>query len=375
MKKNIIIIQCIALLLISMSMVLAQPDTYIDDVRQERWYDDLFSNFLFSTSSDIRTPGTIQEHYGGEYIGELPFRFYCSDSGSANRFQFAYFDSSGAQVSSGITDTYTLNQGCDAQTGYKAKVYDIRVPKLSSSVCGEVLQLRVRHQRLTNNQWVTDTYGSDSIGGFEKMIRVQYLCDVSPCDGLTGDRVGDTFCRDNDVAILEYSDIVKDGQCFQRTEIIQNCRGDYSCVDGSCEQTVTQITGYLLVNNQCSQTNYLSNQQKPSGFYSTYEECQSYLQTDDDIADDIEDDSGLIVCSQQINKVCGMDGLTYSNECFMESQGVELDYTGECQIPGDDDTEDNTEQNQTDDSGNNNDDEIIDPWYIQLWDWIVSLFR
>lgn len=36
------------------------------------------------------------------------------------------------------------------------------------------------------------------------------------------------------------------------------------------------------------------------------------------------------VCTQEYAPVCGKDGKTYSNKCFAEIKGVEIDYKGEC---------------------------------------------
>ena len=43
-----------------------------------------------------------------------------------------------------------------------------------------------------------------------------------------------------------------------------------------------------------------------------------------------EDKEEPTVCSMIWNPVCGKDGRTYSNKCFVEIAKVEVDYSGKC---------------------------------------------
>lgn len=37
-----------------------------------------------------------------------------------------------------------------------------------------------------------------------------------------------------------------------------------------------------------------------------------------------------IACIQIFDPVCGVDGITYSNSCFADVAGVEIDHEGQC---------------------------------------------
>jgi ovoinhibitor len=56
--------------------------------------------------------------------------------------------------------------------------------------------------------------------------------------------------------------------------------------------------------------------------------CTSDIERGLNNSDPLDDD--LIFCTEQYDPVCGVNGVTYGNDCFAEVAGVEIAYYGEC---------------------------------------------
>ena len=60
----------------------------------------------------------------------------------------------------------------------------------------------------------------------------------------------------------------------------------------------------------------------PSSFSDLVEDLVAQIQNND------------CICTEQWDPVCGVDGQTYSNECYADCENISVSYTGECCVDG-----------------------------------------
>lgn len=289
MKSKIIFFGLVILLFISSAFAI-NGDEMLDaelpmefEVTKATLWDNIVSWFDVGDFSTIKDMGAKVVRERGEYF-DARTRFKCESQGYGQRFTLGW-NVIGSNSLQTFGQVKTLeNQLCEPGIWYNLVIRNVEVPDFSDSMCGSYYNLKVRHERQTSygGSWVTDTDAvTSNIAGFEDIALVQIECAVDACEGLTGRTTGSNFCDGTNVVKYQYTDIVRDGECFKNFKVIQNC-GSVGCYDGSCNVATTKIYGYIFENNACFNTYYMSDESAPSGFYTSKITCETNIVYEED---------------------------------------------------------------------------------------------
>ena len=203
-------------------------EVIVDEVTTFDRFLEFFSVGKFTT---LKTMGSFIEREGGEYF-DLSFRMRCQAESNSHKFSVGFSGKDANYLDFTGSQTYTKNIACTPGTFYDVTLTNLKTPSYSGSDCGALKVVRVKHETSVLGNWIIDTDEYNDINGYEGVATLQVDCEADVCEGLTGKTGGSEYCVGDSVAIAQYTDIVKDGECVTNNKILENCR--YDCDDGEC---------------------------------------------------------------------------------------------------------------------------------------------
>jgi hypothetical protein len=216
------------------------------EIRQQNLWDKIVSIFSPGALSTSSGPGTTITGQAGDYYS-MKFIFSCQADYTQQRFTVDYVDVDQTSLLGKTSGPYTSTIACKKGEWYYVTLSNIQVPTLTSSSCGQLFYVMVKHEGQTTAGWKLDTSPSDStvpessLNGFERIALFKYDCAADPCQGLTGTKSGGKYCDGNDVAQRVYTDFVRNGVCYARQDIVQNCVAPGQvCSKGKCILNATE---------------------------------------------------------------------------------------------------------------------------------------
>jgi hypothetical protein len=227
---SMLMIVCMTSLASAVSVDM-EEEVIVDEVTFLDRIGDFFSSGTFTT---IKTMGSFIDREGGELF-DLSFRMRCQASSNSHKFSVGFsgqesefLDFTGSQV-------YNENINCEVGKLYDVTLTNVKTPSYNGADCGALKRVRVKHETSQFGTWLTDTDEYKDINGYEVVATLQVECVESVCEGLTGKSTGGSFCSGNDVVVLRYTDIVKNGECVTNNRVLENCGSD-GCSRGSCRE-------------------------------------------------------------------------------------------------------------------------------------------
>lgn len=347
-----------------------EMDTTIKEVSLWDKFKMLFSGNDYSTINDM---GTVVVRERGEYF-DLKTRFRCQEYSDGQKFTIGWNPTGGSSLQT-FGQVVTSDTICQTDKWYNLVIENVEIPEFTDNLCGSYFNVMLKHERLSYGSWKLDTDGANDISGFEQVAKVQIECEKNACDGKTGTTTGNKFCNDDDdVVILQYTNIVRNGECVTNNKVLQNCA--YKCNKGACVSAPTKVYGYIFENNKCFNTYYMSDKTKPNNFYESLNICKENIIPDEEIGGEEEDLTQTVYIINE--DTC--DLVTFSSDnlpeiyfynkfdCDLKIQNNLIDEMGI--------NNNNTDiEDGTNDGNNGNTENTEKNWFEKFLDWLKNLFN